>query len=458
MATFSVAAASFGFFGYFDLLTNGARRYWQGNDSCWSGYITGSDATMQAGGDGPNPFKISVDNGAFSAPDIIGDHVVLFAGLSDAAHKVVIVEDPGYAPTFGYTPASGTMFTVNGAAPALSNGPDMGPKVNVLAMSDGIANFSSGAYGHANADPAGIGRTHVGIDTYLATGAACFHATCSDLWVYTNNDLGWYSIDGAAPVQVTLDVTQWGWKKLVTGLSGSHLFVVWTNSSLSEVATFGLMIAGSFDEIDTPKRVTQFGDSITQGGVVDGAPPGDVDLHKTAAALGFASLTVGLAGQDAAGLDSDMATILAAIEVPDIAVIAVGRNDSAGSGFRASYASIVDALKAAGVPLILCRGVTPHAETATAVNSDIETVVVGLADPDVVFIDTSTWTGIDTVDDIHPTHDGYVTLADFTTEAYEPYFGDDLPPETPTVADARTLAYRVNAGQIQARVRVVSVR
>jgi lysophospholipase L1-like esterase len=146
-----------------------------------------------------------------------------------------------------------------------------------------------------------------------------------------------------------------------------------------------------------------------------------MDLYKAAAALGFVGQGCGKSGQSADGLSDDMAAILASVHLPDVAIIAIGRNDSGGAPFRASYGEIIEALKTAGVPLILCRGVTPRADTSS-VNGDIASVVADLADPSVVFIDTSGWIDIETVDEIHPTAAGYVTMGEYAAAAYAPYF------------------------------------
>jgi len=424
---FSVADAAFGLFGYVDDITDPTKRFWQGGDTCWIGYITGTDAVLTCDGGGGEPFYFTVDDGAPFAPTKAGTDLAIFNGLSDAPHKVVIVGNPAYTPIFGWTFASGTFLTVTGAAPAIDYGADLGPSINIaLAASPCIDARSYDAYGWANANPTGEPKPSTGVTPYATGGGVYIRAKCSDLWIYSPDAEGWLSDDRGTLTRHDLDAAQVGWRKIASGLDGSsfHDYFIATSMTSGAVAPFGVMVGGAGAAFDTPtpeKRGVQFGDSITEGAVVPGASTASVDIYKAAAALGFVGQACGKSGQGAAGLASDMAAILASIHLPDVAIIAIGRNDAGGAPFRASYTEIIDALKTAGVPMILCRGVTPRADTSS-VNGDIATVVAGLADPTVAFIDTSTWIDIETLDEIHPTASGYVTLGDYATAAYAPYF------------------------------------
>jgi lysophospholipase L1-like esterase len=176
----------------------------------------------------------------------------------------------------------------------------------------------------------------------------------------------------------------------------------------------------------------QFGDSITAGDSGSGMgtqtnTTGDVDTLGVAANLGFAGATYGISGLTIEGLETALPTILAALPAAssaDMAVLAIGRND-VGTGFDAPrqtyFNNIVDALLAKGYGRVICRAVLPDASSWDSFNTTMQSLVTARANPKVVYVPTSTWTGVTTSDSVHPDQAGYLTLRGYAITAYAPH-------------------------------------
>jgi lysophospholipase L1-like esterase len=120
---------------------------------------------------------------------------------------------------------------------------------------------------------------------------------------------------------------------------------------------------------------------------------------------------------------------LLTVSAADVAILSIGGNSAAGgidATKKADYLACINKLKAKGYGKILCRGILPTpdgSDTRAIYNVELESVVTTLTDPNVIWIDTSTWIGYDTQDNTHPTIAGYRTLAGYAQPAYSAALG-----------------------------------
>ncbi|KRR22629.1 hypothetical protein CQ14_30955 [Bradyrhizobium lablabi] len=391
---------------------------------------------------------MSVDDGAFANKLKISgtnaDAVIqLFTGLSDAPHLVRIRPNTAFSNFNTWTFETGNMFSVTGVAPAVTF-PLMGTKWMIT-----DASFP-GLHTHSVfARPAGANVTPANNDisnqAAQGTGGAIkIRAQCSDIWVFTADTEAYISVDGAAMTQVTLTSlsTFRAWKKITTGLdsTAAHDYLISCGSSTSSVTPpLGIMIGGagsSYSAIPATKKVIQYGDSITATfGNYAGQTAAIGAIYKVGASRGFIGANCGISGQNAAGLDSSLATIRAYRGiVEDVAIIAIGRNDggTASAAFKTSVTNVINALLTAGVPKIIVRGQNfggaPGTPVGGVVNRDQDLIdaVAALANANVVYVSPTTWTTILGVtpntgagDGTHPyTNVGTAALAAYEITSY----------------------------------------
>ena len=173
----------------------------------------------------------------------------------------------------------------------------------------------------------------------------------------------------------------------------------------------------------------QYGDSITFGSG-PGATQSDVDTMRVAAALGFTGSTHGISGHTIAMAKTLLDNVLPrkTVTSADVAIIALGENDlpTIDATDKANYSDCIDKLLAKGCGKILCRGILPGWDgTApkTAANAELQSVVTSKANPNVIWVPTSTWLGYGTDDGLHPNSAGYGVLASFAIPAYTAALG-----------------------------------
>lgn len=454
VSTFTDAQAAFGFFGYFDELTDGTQRRWQTDDCTWTGYVTGTDCrlwcTTGAGAPPQAPFTVSVDGGAETSPATSAHpgFITLFSGLTDTPHLVRLRGATGFAPSHSRTMKSGTVLEVTGAAPAIGQGSDMGTSwlLNDPAF-PGMHSVYLGALPTGNVRPLVNYTTNTAPGNYSRTGAVLFKTNCDSIWAMGGSSEFFLSIDGAAPTRITLaqaDSAIKQWRKVIGGLdtSQAHEYMLVTSQAAGGTGALrGVMIGSSsavFSALPVRSRIIQFGDSITESANSASVRSGNMDLWKIAPQLGLMPHAAGKGGQTAAGLNTDMASIIAALPaIPTNGVLAIGRNDVSGAAFRTSYTAIINAMLAAGITKIVCRRITPdNANTYQGtLDADIQTVVASFANPNIVYIGDNTWIGVSTTEGnggtdganpsavgTHPDRAGYVTMANFELPAYRAFF------------------------------------
>lgn len=465
--TFTATDIAAGFFGFFDTTTTaGVKLFFHSGtaslqqDSVWAGWIKGHTLVIRwrAPGSSPNAVLITIDGApiltpSFPAPTSDSSQTV-FKGLADVRHYVEIrCNASGYNGTSGpFT--SGTVFTVTGSNPTI----DYGPWGTAWMLTDAsfpgkLASATvarTGAVAGANVTPANNDVTNNNDGTtpgeYLSGESFKIKAQCSEIWIFTGAKYCVYSIDGAASVSVDLDdgvlsthhnAVSRAWKRLATGLDNSttHNYYIFPSLALStgatNLSTLMVMVdsGGTFSAVAATKIVDEYGDSITRNMNWTAQPIGTHYIYGAAANLGALGVTRGKGGQIASGLDTDMASILAGSgHVPDIAVIAIGRNDggTASAAFKTSYTSIINKILANGTNKVICRGISLGglvAGSPPARDQDISDAVAAIqaslvGAQAVVYVPTTAWTGITATDGTHPIVSGYATMRGYAITDY----------------------------------------
>lgn len=453
--TFLDADVADGFTGYFDLTTNSTRRYWySANKGGWEGWVCGHSCQMTLNNSTQTLFSVSVDGHPAFTPHVpvFGASLTfyLFRGLPDGWHYVQIY-------TTGVTnlrsPQGSIPFlSVRGENPRIETRPTAEEWYLTDPSFPGAHTFCTqarvaGANILPDIDDIFTGRDGAGPGVSgLDDGYSIkFTGTCSEIWLHTGDTVCYLSVDGAA--YTVADLTDGdhrggakgngarSWVRAFVGLDGaaSHDYYIFPGNVTAKLvdvnATVGtdavrLDPAGTFDTMPATKLVKQYGDSITKAEfgptIFNGLTAGvDCDVYTYCAALDALGCGCGISGASAATLYSNMATSFAnRVFVEDIAVLAVGQNDvgTDPTAFKATYTSILNAILSNGTDKIACRGIElgnsrsePNDGTISDAVSAIQASLTGAQE--VVFIDTTGWTGITTYDGIHPTRAGYITLA-----------------------------------------------
>jgi hypothetical protein len=410
--------------GIIDTSRSATRTYWGTTiPTVWVGEITGTEALLtvvrSSGSVDGSTIAVSIDGGNFANAPLSGGRCVLFSGLSDAPHKIAIKAGAGYGISVG-VPNSGTVLSVTGVSPAIDT------PTQQLRMFDGNALYDTQSQkvaltgGYLTYTPLNIASGSV---KYSA--GQRFKTDATKLFVASGSRYIYVSVDGAAPTRYDRGMTP-TLNFHIIDLDGElHTYNVWVKD-VNISANVGLLsvgVNGTVYDVGEKIRLEQFGDSITEG--VGSTGTGEVDTHGVAAYFGMLGTTYGISGENTAGLKARLPALLTnlAPSTNDAAVLAIGRNDdltTVGPTFEADYQDVVNMLIAV-YGKVLCRGVLPDGPDYSVGNGKIAAVVAATANPNVVFIDTSTWTGIDRSDGTHPSDAGYDTLETYCKTAYAPY-------------------------------------
>jgi lysophospholipase L1-like esterase len=429
--TVSYTASQFvsGFTGPLNTTKDAQRVYFRGQLTLWSGYISGTEAkwTMTSEyGDYDGGVQVAVDGGAFINAPRSGQVYTLFTGVPHAAHFVEIRIAQGLGDV-AYMASSGNVLTVTGQPPALLTFTN---KIQVGA--DSALGLYSGSM-MANS----VGFTPpleaVKGNQYGSNiGSVKIKGAFNKLVVTLNGDRKIaVSKNGAAPTFYTATgETDHPSRAMVIPLDGSlSTYNVWDDGNYYNTGgVFAVATDSAFLDIGTRRRLDQYGDSVTFGSG-PGATSVDTETMRVAAAMGFVGSTNGISGQTITGGKAMLDLVLAGrnVGINDVAILALGGN-SAADGIDTTeqndYNIMIDKLLTKGYGKVFCRGILPLAnEGANALIITANNVLKGLVqarnDPRVVWVETSTWTGYEALDGVHPTAAGYVTIGNYALPAYQ---------------------------------------
>lgn len=428
---FTSAQVSPGFAGSVSTTKNAARIYFRGDRTLWSGYITGTEAKLTAPsdyGDNAGSMEVAIDGGAFAAAPNVASVYTLFTGLPHATRLVEVrwVAAMADAP---YIASSGNVITVTGQPPALN------PATNWVQAG---ANSATGLYSGsvvANAatySPALQAESNPSNGSNV--GSVRLRGAFTRLVVTLNGvrKIG-VSKNGAAPVFYSIaDEANYPPRSIVVPCDGStSTYNVWdSGSNRNNGGIFAVSGNSALLDIGTLRRLDQFGDSITYGSGPN-ATPVDTETMRVAAAMGFVGSTNGISGATILVCKTMLDTVLPGrtVSASDVAILAIGGNsasDGIDSTEQADYAACIDKLLAKGYGKVLCRGILPNVPAQALVNAAnviLKSVMDAKANPKLVWIDPTSWTGFETLDNTHPTANGYATLAAYAEPAYRAALG-----------------------------------
>lgn len=384
----------------------------------WTGWITGTDAIMRVAannGTQAGMLQVSVDGGARVDAAVSDGLYTLFSGISDTKHFVIVSTGTAYSKN-AYFFSSGNIFTVTGLQPVVET---LGNVIN--GYGDSLASLSGRFYDNPDS-----GYTPTKIPFVGNPNSIHIDTDATKAIVHTGDGEVYMSVDGADYVKYTNpDASA---KCVPIELDGQrHKYSFWTNSKAAygTSSPYAMAVNGTLYNIADKKSLVQFGDSITYGAGVSNKS-GQVDTFNTAAYFGYSGATSGVSGETTSQLKTRLTSALPDVFTTgnDIAVLAIGRNDSApfSAQVQADYLDCINQLRAV-FSKVICRGVLDTGASWAAANTQIEAIVTDLADPNVVYVDVESWTGISTSDGTHPDQAGYRTIFNYCKTAYAPYLG-----------------------------------
>jgi lysophospholipase L1-like esterase len=432
--TVNFTAAEFapGFAGPTSTTKTAGRIYFRVQLTVWSGWITGSEAkwTMTSNyGDYDGAVQVAVDGGAFSNAPRAGQIFTLFTGLPSVAHYVEIRITDGLGDE-AYMLATGNVLTVTGAPPALQVLPNI-----VTVGSDSANGIYSGSMIATTATFAPPTQAPSGQVYGSNVGSVKIKGAFTKLIVSLNGarKVGVSKNGGVPSFYSIADESGGPSRSLVIPCDGStSVYNVW-DSGNGRAAGGIFAVAGdaTFLDIGTRRRLDQYGDSITYGSGPN-ATSCDTETMHVAAKLGFVGSTTGVSGQTISIDGKNMIDASLAgrnVSSGDIAILALGGNSAAdgiSSTEQADYNIMIDKLLTKGYGKVFCRGILPVANTdanniVITANAVLKSLVDARANPNVIWIDPVTWTGVSSLDGVHPDAAGYLTLANYAYPAYLPH-------------------------------------
>ena len=417
-----------GFAGSLNTTKNAARVYAYGALTLWCGWIAGTEAKLTSPsdyGDNAGSMQVSVDGGDFIAAPNSASVYTLFTGLPHATYFVQVrwVVQMGDAP---YVASSGNVLSVTGQPPALTSASNW-----IQAGSDSVTGlYSAGITPNVSGYSPPL-QAPSNVTSGSNVGSVKIRGAFTKI-VATSSRVG-VSKNGGTPTYYTAPPEADGVPRaIVIPCDGSvATYNVWDGGAFRELGGhFAVSGNSTLLDIGVRRKLDQFGDSITYGSG-PGATSVNTETMHVAAALGFVGSTNGVSGQTTGGGKAmiDAALAMKTVTANDVAILALGGNSGSGGidiTEQADYALCIDKLLAKGYGKVLCRGILPNIgapELVNAANVTLKAVMDAKANPKLIWIDTITWTGFDTLDNTHPTANGYLTLAGYAIPAYTAALG-----------------------------------
>lgn len=430
-ANFTAAQFSPGIAGSTSTTRNAARIYLRGERSVWAGFISGTDATLKITSDFnalDGMVGVSIDGGAFSDCPHTGDIYTLFSGLPHGSKFVQIRFNFDWADVT-YLAATGDVLFVTGQPPQLTSVANW--------LQNGV-NSATGFYNGAqtaNLDTFTPQMQAVKGSTYGSSiGSFTLKGAFTELYAMVMGNparVGVCKNGGAPTFHSVADEGSSRAKVIRIPCDGSlATYSVWdSGGGRSDGNHFAVAGNAALQTIPAGKRMDQYGDSITFGSG-PGAKQSDVETMRVAAALGFTGSTHGIGGHTIAMAKTLLDDVLPrkTVTSADVAIIALGENNmpTIDAAEKADYSILIDKLLAKGYGKVLCRGILPKpdgTDPKTAANAELQSVVTAKANPNVIWVPTSTWIGYGTDDGLHPNASGYGILAGYAVPAYSSALG-----------------------------------
>ncbi len=412
---FTAAQFSPGFCGSISTTKNAARIYGRASLTLWAGFITGTDAVLQADSDwGANAglIQVAINGSAFADAANNFTSYTLFSGLAHAKRFVEIRYGSDYGDA-AFIPSSGNVLAVTGTPPSIAPITNWAPTINAVQV-DNDASYAPKL------------QAQKGIVYGSNVGSAKIRGAFNNLVVAVNG-LRKIAVskDGAAPIFYTAaDESGNPLRAIRVPCDGStSTYNVWDDGNFrTGGGHFAVAGDSTLLAVDAP-HMDQYGDSITYG-AGPGATSVDTETMSVAADLGYVGSTNGISGYTIGQCDAqlDVWLPLKTITSADVAILAIGGNNlpDIDAAELIAYRSCIDKQLAAGYGKVICRGILPRPDgsnTWAVANAALKSVVTAMADDRVVWLETSTWIGYDTTDETHPTSAGYVTLRGYATPA-----------------------------------------
>lgn len=418
---YSWAQIQDGFSGWWDEITAPTERRFTSN-AVFAGRMFGTTAVMKAGGTATFPFLVFVD-GIDSTPTVSGGAITLFSGLTDAWHDVSVVVYPG-----SWDP--GENFFPVGEAISLSITSDSTPDVQFLDfdLSSDPTFIGTNTYSSFLRPENNLSLSFKEITTYDdETGSLVVRTNADTVYLYTDDEAVYYSVDGGAPVLVTFpesNFVNFNYVRRSVLLSDSfdtssnHEYRIWSSVDptygIQGVVAFSSGVKQTLQKPQSRDILMQLGDSITFG---TSANSGEVDTWFYAINSNVDMYQAGFPAENTADVTARIADLVSALgRTPNWVLVALGMNDRGSVTFTTDYTNCIDTLLANGMSKIICRGIVPRdsaPSTIDALNVEMEAVVDSYASDTIVYLDPTGWSPIETTDNVHPTALGYQQIYNF---------------------------------------------
>jgi len=419
---FTSAQVAAGLAGPINTTSNAARIYMRAGRTTWFGRIKGTEALLACSNDFANDTEViavSVDGGAYTNLNRSAGLVTLFSGLADAWHTVAWRIGSSFGD-FAFILSSGDVLTVTGVDPQI----DVPTNMRQVGLTGDFtaAELIAQAANYVPTNGLAQGSTTNGVNT----GSLGFTGSPTKLFFVTKASYVALSVDGGAPSYYAVG-TDGG---VIVDCDGqSHDYLCWDSgsASLPDPNVFTVGSDAALSDLAVEKRLHHFGHSIVAG---DAAPtsPAHTDMGRTSSRNGYHFNNLGVSGDTIANararIDANLA--LLTVSSSDVMIIDLGRNDGAtalDATAQTNLNYIIDACETKGYGTILVlgglidAGYNPY--TGGQAGS-VSSLVTAQANPNVVYVDRSAYTGISTADGVHPNDAGYVTIDGFNVTYIDP--------------------------------------
>jgi lysophospholipase L1-like esterase len=430
--TIAAASVAQGIGGVRNTVRTPGKAYGYHGRTAWAATVRGTAASLAYTVDNYpiNSVELSVDGGAFVDASVVGGRLQLFSGLEDADHRVCVRAKMGYGDQMWQPTTGADGLQITGGAPSMTL------PSTWLHIGDAGAGLSATlTYDQAlvGFQPARAPRSYNGATHGSNTPAMRLRADCTWLVVVSTCRSIYVCTDGGAAVKhdrgAAIGDGQLG-AHWIPCSAGDHTYNLAGSSSNVNNVVFSVGVVGACLALSTRKRLAQLGNSITEG---NRYPYGSVETFAAAAAMGFVGVTFGVSGNSTEQLRDRMDSFisLGGWGLDDVAVIAIGVNDSSGWSATKTgyYTEIINKCLSAGFGRVLCRHMLPTAADYSAVNAGISAAAAACSDPSRVrVISTAGWPAfaliqVDLdeqggVDGLHLSEPEYAAAAPYCASAY----------------------------------------